>query len=167
MIKIANYINDSIVDGPGIRFTVFFQGCNHFCKGCFNQETWDFNKGVLIDEESIINKIKENPLLSGVTFSGGDPFYQIDGCLKLAKLVKENNYHLICYTGFLFEELLFMSKNNDNLKELLTLIDVIIDGPFIEEKKSLELNFKGSLNQRIINVKKTLQEGKIILEEYN
>ena len=167
MIRIANYINDSIVDGPGIRFPIFFQGCSHNCKGCFNKETWDFNSGKLIEEEELIKIIKENFLLSGVTFSGGDPFYQISGALKMAKLVKENNYHLMCYTGFLFEELLEMSKHNFELKELLSLIDTIVDGPFIEELKSLDLNFKGSKNQRIINVKDSLKNNKIILENFN
>ncbi len=167
MIRIANYINDSIVDGPGIRFTIFFQGCKHACKGCFNKETWDFNKGTLIDENELMKIIKSNFLLSGVTFSGGDPFYQIEGALKMARLVKESGYHLISYTGFLFEELVEMSKSNPSLKELLDLIDVIIDGPFIEEEKSLELRFKGSKNQRVINVKKSLQDGNIVLEDYN
>ncbi len=167
MIRIANYINDSIVDGPGIRFTIFFQGCAHKCKGCFNQETWDFNLGKDIEEEELMKIIKNNCLISGVTFSGGDPFYQISGALKMAKLIKENNYHLMCYTGFLFEELIEMSKNNLELKELLNLIDTIVDGPFIEELKSLDLNFKGSKNQRIINVKKTLSSNEIVLEEFN
>lgn len=120
-----------------------------------------FFKGTLIEEEELMKIIKSNFLLSGVTFSGGDPFYQIEGALKMARLVKENGYHLISYTGFLFEELVEMSKSNPSLKELLNLIDVIIDGPFIEEEKSLELRFKGSKNQRVINVKKVSK--KVIL----
>lgn len=167
MIRIASYIDDSIVDGPGIRFTIFFQGCDHKCKGCFNPETRDFNKGTLIEEEELFNRIKENPLLSGVTFSGGDPFYQIKGALSLAKLIKTTNLNIFAYTGFLYEELLEKAKSDKDLDELLHLVDYLVDGPFILEQKDISLRYRGSKNQRIIDLKKSLNERKIVIKDFD
>jgi len=167
MIRIASYIDDSIVDGPGIRFVVFFQGCDHKCKGCFNPETWDFDKGNLIEEVELFNKIKKNPLLNGVTFSGGDPFYQIKGALGLAKLIKTTNLNIFAYTGFLYEELLEKAKTDKDLDELLHLIDYLVDGPFVFEQKDISLKYRGSKNQRIIDLKKSLNEGKVIIKDFD
>ena len=166
-LNINNYISESYVDGPGIRFTVFTQGCIHNCPGCHNPQTHDFNKGVYFDNEKIVELMNKNPLIEGLTLSGGDPLMQIDECLDLAKMVKnqDKNYDIVLYTGYTFEQIIEMGKNNDNLMELLKYIDYLIDGPFILKLRDLELNYCGSSNQRVIDVQKTLKENKIIIAD--
>lgn len=167
-IRIAGYVDDSIVDGPGIRFTIFTQGCAHHCFNCHNQETWDFDKGKDVDIDELISKIKRNPLLQGITLSGGDPLYQVNACLELVKKVKELNSDLdiIIYTGFTFEELANNFKKNNDLLSLLKLSDVLIDGKYEDSLRDLTLRFRGSSNQRVINLKKTFLEEKIVLENW-
>lgn len=165
-IKIASVIDDSIVDGPGIRMTVFFQGCSHECEGCFNKETWDFNGGHYCDVEDIYKAAMNNPLLDGITLSGGDPIYQVKGALELVKLFENTPLNIFVYTGFTFEELLEISKNNEDLQAFLEKIDYLVDGKFDITKKDISLRFRGSSNQRIINVKQSLKENKIICEEF-
>ena len=160
-IRVAGLTNDSIVDGLGFRFVIFTQGCLHHCKGCHNPETWDMNGGKLMDIEEIKSKIKANGLLDGITFSGGDPFYQPEACANIAKWGKENGLNIWAYTGFLYEELLDMPE----VKEFLDLVDVLVDGPFILEEKSLLLNFRGSKNQRVIDLNETRKTGEIVLLE--
>ena len=166
-LKINNYISESYVDGPGIRFTVFTQGCIHNCPGCHNPQTHDFNKGIYFDNEKIVELMNRNPVIEGLTLSGGDPLMQIDECLDLAKMVKnqDKNYDIVLYTGYTFEQIIEMGKNNDNLMELLKYIDYLIDGPFILKLRDLELNYCGSSNQRVIDVQKTLKENKIIIAD--
>lgn len=167
-IRIAGIIRESIVDGPGIRFVVFSQGCAHKCKNCQNPDSWDFNSGYDCDITKIIDAIDKDPLLDGVTFSGGDPIYQADRFLELALKIKERNLNIMLYTGFTFEELLEMKKNNVELSKLLDLVDLLVDGPYIDELRDLTLLFRGSKNQRIIDVKESLKTGSIILDErYN
>lgn len=159
-IRIAGKVDDSIVDGPGIRYTVFFQGCPHHCPGCHNPETHDFNGGHFEEIDDIINEIKKNPLLLGVTISGGEPFSQKEELLTLVKEIRKTNLNIMVYTGYTFENLI----NSDNVtKEILSNIDYLVDGPFILKERDLELIFRGSRNQRYIDVKKTLKENKIIL----
>lgn len=167
-IRIAGYVDDSIVDGPGIRFTIFTQGCAHHCFNCHNPETWDFDKGKDVDIDELISKIKRNPLLQGITLSGGDPLYQVNACLELVKKVKELNSDLdiIIYTGFTFEELANSFKKNNDLLSLLKLSDILIDGKYEDSLRDLTLRFRGSSNQRVINLKKTFLEGKIVLENW-
>lgn len=165
-IKIASVIDDSIVDGPGIRMTVFFQGCSHGCEGCFNKETWGFNGGHYCDVEDIYKAAMNNPLLDGITLSGGDPIYQVKGALELVKLFENTPLNIFVYTGFTFEELLEISKNNEDLQAFLEKIDYLVDGKFDITKKDISLRFRGSSNQRIINVKQSLKENKIICEEF-
>lgn len=166
-IRIAGTVNDSIVDGDGIRFVVFVQGCIHNCDGCHNPQTHDFSGGFETDTDSLLEKILANPLLDGVTFSGGEPFCQPVPLYELGKKVKENGLNLVCYTGFTFEELLEISKRDENVKNLLGICDVLIDGPFLLSKKNLLLKFRGSENQRILDVQKSLSEGKAVaLEEF-
>lgn len=155
-IRIAGYVDDSIVDGPGIRFTIFTQGCAHHCFNCHNPETWAFDKGKDVDIDELISKIKRNPLLQGITLSGGDPLYQVNACLELVKKVKELNSDLdiIIYTGFTFEELANNFKKNDDLLSLLKLSDILIDGKYEDSLRDLTLKFRGSSNQRVINLKK-------------
>lgn len=159
MLDLSGIVEDSIVDGPGIRTTVFCQGCPHHCEGCHNPETWEFGCGTRMDEERILEIIKSNPLCRGVTFSGGEPFAQAAGFAKLAKLLKAAGYEVASYSGYTFEQLL---KGSTAQRELLEQIDILIDGPFLMGEKSLELVFRGSRNQRILDVKKSLAAGEAL-----
>lgn len=159
MLDLSGIVSDSIVDGPGIRTTIFSQGCPHHCEGCHNPETWDFGCGTQIPVEAVVEIVKENPLCRGVTFSGGEPFAQAEGFAKLARLLKQQHYEVASYTGYTFEELLAGSEEQ---KALLAAIDILIDGPFVLAQKSLEVPFRGSRNQRILDVKKSLESGKAV-----
>lgn len=161
-IKLAGLVADSIVDGPGFRFTIFTQGCPHHCEGCHNPQTHDFNAGRYADCDKIIEKIQQNKLTAGVTFSGGEPFCQPEPCAYLAKKLKALNYHLIAFTGYTFEQLLEMQKENAHIKEFMQYLDVIIDGKFELSQRSLELKYKGSRNQRTIDLKKSLEQGSAV-----
>ena len=156
-IRLASEIQtDSIVDGEGIRTVIWTQGCSHDCKGCHNPETHDFKKGFV---KKIDDLKKEIDLLSnqdGITFSGGDPLFQVDAVLSLAKYIKSKGMNIWCYTGFTFEQLLIMTRSNKKLLELLNTIDVLVDGKFILEEKSFDVIFRGSKNQRILDIKKSL-----------
>lgn len=160
-IRIAGIVNDSIVDGPGIRMTVFFQGCFHNCDECHNKHTHDINGGYLIDTEEIKNKIKYNPLLDGVTLSGGEPLLQIDGCIEIAKICKELGMNVLCYTGFIYEDALKLKGFN----ELCKYLDYLIDGKYEKNLRDLSLRYRGSSNQRIIDIQKTLTLKEIVVSE--
>ena len=159
MLELSGIVSDSIVDGPGIRTCVFSQGCPHHCEGCHNPETWEFGCGTKISEEAVLEIVLSNPLCRGVTFSGGEPFAQAEGFAELARLLKARGYEVASYTGFTFEQLL---KGTPAQKELLGRIDVLIDGPFVLSEKSLELAFRGSRNQRILDVPKSLAAGEAV-----
>ncbi len=161
-MRIAGFVEESIVDGPGFRIVIFFQGCAHHCYGCHNPETWDFEGGKEVSFDSIKKIIDDNPYADGITLSGGDPLYQIDASTEIAEYAKSKGLDVILYTGFLFEEVLEMTKANERLKDLLNNVDTLIDGPFILEQRHLSLKFRGSSNQRIIDVKKSLMENKIV-----
>lgn len=161
-LRISGIINESIVDGPGIRLVVFAQGCKHNCLGCHNPETHSFEGGYLISIDEIIETIRKNPLLDGVTFSGGDPFEQAYIFGVLAKLVKEMGLNVVTYTGYLYEKILEEIKNKKDWDMLLKYSDIIVDGKYDKTKKKADLKFIGSANQRIINVKKTLEFNRIV-----
>ena len=161
-MRIAGFVEESIVDGPGFRIVIFFQGCAHHCYGCHNPETWDFEGGKEVSFDLIKKIIDDNPYADGITLSGGDPLYQIDASTEIAEYAKSKGLDVILYTGFLFEEVLEMTKANQRLKDLLNNVDTLIDGPFILEQRHLSLKFRGSSNQRIINVKKSLMQNKIV-----
>lgn len=161
-MRIAGFVEESIVDGPGFRIVIFFQGCAHHCYGCHNPETWDFEGGKEVSFDLIKKIIDDNPYADGITLSGGDPLYQIDASTEIAKYAKSKGLDVILYTGFLFEEVLEMTKANQRLKDLLNNVDTLIDGPFILEQRHLSLKFRGSSNQRIIDVKKSLMQNKIV-----
>ena len=156
MLELAGIVTDSIVDGPGIRTCVFCQGCPHHCQGCHNPETWDFGCGTAMEEERIVQIVRSNPLCRGVTFSGGEPFAQAEGFAKLARLLKAAGYEVASYSGYTFEQLL---RGTPAQRELLDAIDVLIDGPFVLSERSLQLPFRGSRNQRILDVPKSLAAG--------
>ncbi|MCI9044840.1 MAG: anaerobic ribonucleoside-triphosphate reductase activating protein [Peptococcaceae bacterium] len=162
-IQLAGIVNDSITDGPGIRLTVFVQGCPHHCPGCHNQQTWDFAGGQPTTTEEIWQQIQQNPLLSGVTFSGGEPMAQAAALLPLAQLIKQAGLELAIYTGYTFEQLLELPE--PAVRQLLELCDTLIDGPFILAQRNLELNFRGSANQRILKVTESLAAGQPVLEQ--
>lgn len=161
-MRIAGFVEESIVDGPGFRIVIFFQGCAHHCYGCHNPETWDFEGGKEVSFDLIKKIIDDNPYADGITLSGGDPLYQIDASTEIAEYAKSKGLDVILYTGFLFEEVLEMTKANRRLKDLLNNVDTLIDGPFILEQRHLSLKFRGSSNQRIIDVKKSLMQNKIV-----
>lgn len=160
-IRIAGTVNDSIVDGPGLRFAVFTQGCSHHCPGCHNPETHDPLGGREEDTENLIQKMKKNPLISGITLSGGDPMEQSAPCLELAKAAHAMNLNVWTYTGYTWEQLL--RENDEGRMALLRETDVLVDGPFLQDQRSLELNFCGSKNQRLIDVPSSLRENRVAL----
>ena len=161
-IKLAGLTADSIVDGPGLRFTIFVQGCPHNCEGCHNPESHDFNGGRWADTDKIIEKIKKNEIIRGVTFSGGEPFCQPKPLADMAEKLKKDGYHLIAYTGFTFEQLMKMSVADENVKKLLGCLDNIIDGKFVLSLRSLELRYKGSSNQRTLDVQESIRQGRAV-----
>ena len=153
---------DSIVDGEGIRSVIWFQGCSHNCPGCHNPETHDFNAGVIVSLEEMKSQIDELEFQAGVTFSGGDPMMQVEALTELASYVHEKGMNVWVYTGFTFEELMTLSEKNDNYRKALEEIDVLVDGRFVMELRSFDVQFRGSSNQRIIDVKKSLSTGKVV-----
>lgn len=162
-MRIAGIINESIVDGPGIRMVIFAQGCRHKCKGCHNPHTHSFDGGELVEVSKILNDIRKNPLLDGITLSGGDPFEQAEAFAELAGKVKKTGLNVITYTGYTFEQLLKYSAERKGYKELLENTDMLVDGPFILEEKNLLLKFRGSKNQRIIDVPESIKNHEILL----
>lgn len=153
-MKISGIVYDSIVDGEGIRNTLFISECHHHCKNCHNPETWDKNHGeefTLEKQIKFINKCKSNVLIDGITISGGDPMYSAKELIPFLKLYKKNNptHNIWIYSGFAYEELL----ENKYQKEVLDLCDVLVDGVYVDELKDTTLDFRGSSNQRIINLK--------------
>lgn len=167
-IRLASELQtDSIVDGEGIRTVIWTQGCSHNCKGCHNPETHSFEDGFLVDVEDLKKEILEVKHQDGITLSGGDPMFQQEPVLEIVKFCKEHNLNVWCYTGFTFEQLLEMSKKNSTIKELLEYIDVLVDGKFVLKEKSLNLYFKGSKNQRVLDMPKSLAKRKAVeIEKY-
>jgi len=158
-MRIYGLVQDSIVDGPGFRFTIFTQGCPHGCPGCHNPQTHDFNGGKDAETQEIIAKFRKNPLLDGITLSGGEPFCQSEACTELALAAKDSGLNVWAYSGYTFEELI---KGKAEWIELLRAIDVLVDGRFELENRTLEAKFRGSKNQRLINVPESLKQGKAI-----
>lgn len=165
-IRISGIGYESLVNGPGLRRVIFSQGCKHDCKGCFNQDTHDFNGGTIVDCDNIINDILESPIIKGVTFSGGDPFEQATQFAYIAERIKVLPNGIWCYTGYTFEYILKHKNENKGWEKLINNIDVLVDGQYIEELNNGDLKFKGSSNQRIIDIKKSLKQDKIVIIEY-
>ena len=162
-IRIAGIVIDSITDGPGLRAAVFVQGCPHRCDGCHNPETHDFSGGDVTTTEEIFEKIRSNPLLSGVTFTGGEPMCQARALAELADMIKPTGLKIAVYTGYTWEEL--TAENDPDRIKLLKLADVVIDGPFEVSQRSLDLKFRGSVNQRVINVAQSLKRNKVVVKK--
>ena len=161
MLKIAGIEHESIVDGPGLRTVLFFQGCLRHCEGCHNPETWDVDGGTDVTVDAVLAEIESNPLCSGITYSGGEPFLQASELIALTDKLKKKGYEVAAYTGYLYEELL---KGTKEQQKLLSMLDVLIDGSFILSECSLDLNFIGSRNQRIIDVQKSRMACRAVLE---
>ena len=157
LIRIAGLVPESFVDGDGIRFAIFMQGCLRHCQGCHNPETHSLDGGSLIDTADIIDAFKSNRLLDGITLTGGEPLLQINAACELARAAKNFGLSVWCYTGYNFEEL------PTDAAQLLKNVDVLIDGAFIESQRDLDLQFRGSRNQRIIDVKKSCTQNRVVL----
>lgn len=155
-IRIAGYVNDSLVDGPGIRFSVFTQGCPYACPFCHNAHTWDPHGGEEVEITYIIAKWRENPLLDGITLSGGEPLFQKEKLLPLIEAALSDNLSIVMYTGTTLEKL--WQQNDPLTLTILSKIDYLIDGPFVNRLKDLTLLYRGSSNQRIIDMKKTTRD---------
>ena len=155
-IRISGIVNDSVVDGPGFRLAVFTQGCPHRCPGCHNPQTHDFEGGREIDTQEIIEKLRGNPLLDGITLSGGEPFCQGAACAELASAAHALGLNVWTYSGYTYEQLL---AGDAEQRALLAETDVLVDGPFVLPQRTLELRFRGSANQRLIDVKASAAAG--------
>lgn len=162
-IKVAGAAPESIVDGRGIRYVLFVQGCPHHCPGCHNPQTHSMDGGSWQDPVRLLEQIKANPLLKGVTFSGGEPFVQADALLPLAQMIKEQtSLDLTIYSGWTYEQLL--QQSNPAVQQLLDCADYLIDGKYIEAQRDLTLSFRGSRNQRIVDLNATREQGHVVLD---
>lgn len=151
-LRISGIVSESIVDGPGFRYVIFTQGCPHHCPGCHNPQTHSFEGGYDADIPAMLEEIRQDPLLDGVTFSGGEPFCQPEALLPIAKAVKEMGKTIFVYSGYTLEQLLDLSKERPAILELLRLSDTLVDGPYVESLRDLDLEFRGSSNQRLIDL---------------
>lgn len=166
-LRLAGVIRESIVDGPGFRFVVFCQGCPHRCEGCHNPESHDFKGGKIYTLEKIMDAVLKDPLLDGVTFSGGEPFCQAPAFAKLGRMLREHGLNIVTYTGYTYEQLQAkISRNEKGIDELLSITDILIDGRYEKDKRDLTLLFRGSTNQRPIDVKATRSSGSIVIHEF-
>ncbi len=150
MLRVLDIIPGTAVDGPGLRTAIYFSGCPHHCEGCHNPQSWDFGAGTAMNIEEIMAAVEENGF--NVTFTGGDPMANASGLFPLAKELKASGYNIWCYTGYTFEQLIKMPE----CRQLLDLIDVIVDGTFVSSQRDPSLRFRGSSNQRLINVPRSL-----------
>ncbi len=156
---IKEVVEETTVDGPGFRTVIYAAGCTHHCKGCHNPETWELSAGHEEEIDALAEGLLDDPF-SDITFSGGDPLFQVEGFTELAKTIKaKSSKNIWCFTGYLFEDVL----KSKRLSAILPYIDVLVDGPFVEELKSKELLFRGSSNQRLIDVQASLASGMVTL----
>lgn len=151
-IRVAGIVPESVVDGPGIRFVVFVQGCPHHCPGCHNPETHDFQGGELLEISSLVDRIRVLPMVTGMTISGGEPFCQAGECAELAREAKALGKDVVVYSGYTYEQIKDMAAHDSYVHDLLSLTDILIDGPYLQEQRDLNLPYRGSANQRIIKM---------------
>ena len=162
-LSVLRIVEDTIVDGPGMRSAVYCAGCLHRCPGCHNPQSWDFAGGTVYPVQEILQRILAAGH-AGVTFSGGDPMYQAKGFTQLARALRAEGIRDIwCYTGFLFEQVVASPV----MARLLSYVDVLVDGPFVEQRKDPEFLFRGSDNQRLIDVPRSLRQGAAVLFDYD
>ncbi len=160
-IRLADVVSESVVDGKGIRMTVFCQGCRRACPGCHNPGTWDEHGGKDVPLRTVTDAALKDPLLDGLTFSGGEPFLQPAPFAALGVWCHAHNLNVWCYTGYTYEQLTELAQSDAAVEQLLAQIDVLVDGPFIEAQKDLTLWFRGSKNQRVIDLNATRKSGKV------
>jgi anaerobic ribonucleoside-triphosphate reductase activating protein len=160
ILSIGGIEPESIVDGPGFRYTVFVQGCSFRCSGCHNPQLQPFTGGRSIAVGELLAAIRGNPLLDGVTLSGGDPFAQAAACASLAEEVRALGLSVMTYTGYTWEALL--AADNSDWRRLIMATDVLVDGPFVREQRNIDLRFRGSSNQRLIDVRRSLAEKMVV-----
>lgn len=165
-VNVAGIVRESIVDGPGFRFVIFCQGCPHGCKACHNPDTHAFKENKLIGVDELFESIMKPRLGKGVTFSGGEPFCQAAPFAKLGEKLKAAGIDILIFTGYEYEELIKMAKYNESIMRLIKTADYIVDGRYKEELRDLSLKFRGSSNQRIIDVKKTLEACQVVEAEF-
>ncbi len=165
-LRVAGVIRESVVDGPGIRSVVFAQGCPRSCPGCHNPESIDPKGGKVLEDKEILEVLDKVRLIKGVTFSGGEPFMQARAFAQLGKRIKEKGLDLVTYTGYTWDELLNLGEQKPEVLELLRISDYLVDGPFVESEKDLNLAFRGSKNQRIIDVKESLKKSNVVLANF-
>lgn len=161
--RLSGIVGDSIVDGQGLRLAVFMQGCPHACPGCHNPETWDPNGGREADTAEVQQLIDRNPIWDGLTLSGGEPFIQPEAAAEMAAYARARGLNVWAYTGYTWEELAAMA--DPAVQQLLGLVDVLVDGRYEQDRRSLELPFRGSANQRLIDVLKSREQGCAVLWE--
>lgn len=161
IIRVCGIEPESIVDGPGFRYVLFVQGCPHRCEGCHNPESHDFNAGYDMTVGEVYAEIKQNPHLHGITLSGGEPFSQPDALLELVRLVRADGMDVMSYSGYTYEELLAM--RNPAVDGILDELSILVDGRFELDKRNLTLRYRGSENQRVIDMKKTRETGDVVL----
>lgn len=164
-IRVAGIEKESVVDGPGLRFVIFTQGCPHHCAGCHNPGTWDFDAGQETDTEEILSQVRETGLIRGGTISGGEPFEQAAACALLAEGIKAMGLDIVTYTGYTFEELQARASGEPDVRRLLEATDLLVDGPYLEEERDWELPFRGSRNQRLILARESLAAGRAVLKD--
>lgn len=164
-VQLAGLVEESVVDGPGMRFVIFTQGCKHHCEGCHNPQTHDVKGGQTVTIEYLEEQIDKQQLIRGITFSGGEPFLQAAAMARLARYAKKKNLHTLAYTGYTFEKLLDLSRTDAGITDLLAHLDMLVDGPFILAERDITLQFRGSRNQRILDVPASLQQGKAVIWE--
>ena len=158
MISVLSIVEDTMVDGPGFRTSISCAGCRHRCEGCHNPQSWDFSGGHAMTTDEVMRVIEADPF-ANVTFSGGDPMYQPEGFAELARAIRERTRKTIwCYTGFTFEQLL----SNPRQRALVELVDVLVDGPFVKSLRDETLRFRGSRNQRLVDVRRSLEQGTVV-----
>ena len=160
-LSVLNIVRDTTVDGPGFRTAIYAAGCRHQCPGCHNPQSWDINNGLSYTVDAIMEIIRENEF-SDVTFTGGDPLMQVEGFTELAQCIKkETGKNIWCYTGFSYEYIVRSGK----LMQILPFLDVLVDGRYINALRNVDLQFRGSSNQRIINVQKSLARNEVVIQK--
>lgn len=159
-VNLAGIVNESITDGAGLRITLFFQGCPHRCRGCHNPHTWDIQGGTTYEVDELCARLKLTPIIRGVTLSGGEPFLQPEAAAAIARFFIQQRKDVWAYTGYCWQALL--AHPDASVRDLIKLCDVIVDGPYIQAQRSLELPFRGSCNQRLIAVQPSLQQGRVV-----
>lgn len=164
-MHIAGMVQDSIVDGPGLRFTLFVQGCSHNCAGCHNPNTHDPKQGMEMAADEVIQQLLRNPLTDGLTLSGGEPFEQPEDCVLVARAARAAGLNVWTYSGYTYETLRKKAEQDTAVRELLLETNVLVDGPFVLSQRSMSLKWRGSKNQRLIDVKASLASGSAVMIE--